>query len=470
MAIQFGTDGWRALIAEEYTFANVAKVLQAFCDLQREGREKGVYVGYDRRFQSRRFAETAAEVLLGNGFKVFLSEDFCPTPCISWMTKQREGLAGVVITASHNPAAWNGVKFKESYGGSASPDFTSQIEVRIAENDLDDRSPHRLALAAGEKKGLLEYFDPHGAYLKQLQKMVDLKLIQKAKLKVVVDPMHGAGCGYFSKLLGKQAIEIRGDDNPSFGGVNPEPIEKNLALAAAEVKKAKAHIGLATDGDADRIGAIDEKGRFVDSHHIFALILRHLSQVKKWKGDVIKTVSTTNMIRRLCERYGLKLVETPIGFKFICQEFRKSTPLMGGEESGGIGIAKHVYERDGILCGLLLLEILAHHKKPFSKILAELQKEAGPLLFSREDMHFPVERIQAIKESLRGGSEPAFGKLALRGKNFTDGFKFEFSDDSWLLIRPSGTEPLLRVYAEAPSAEKAKQLQRFARKFLEGVA
>jgi len=470
MDIKFGTDGWRAIIGEDYTFANVAKVLQAFCDLQSSGKGKGVYVGYDRRFQSRRFAETAVEVLLGNGFKVFLSKDFCPTPCVSWMTKQRDGLAGVVITASHNPAAWNGVKFKESYGGSASPEFTAEIEARIRENDLDDRIPHRLALAEGEKKGLLEYFDPHGAYIKQLQKMIDFDLIRRAKLKVVVDPMHGAGCGFFPKLLGKQAIEIRGDDNPSFGGVNPEPIEKNLALAGAKVKAEKAHIGLATDGDADRIGAIDEKGRFVDSHHIFALILRHLVLVKQWKGDVIKTVSTTNMIRRLCQKYGLKLVETPIGFKFICQEFRKSTPLMGGEESGGIGIARHVYERDGILCGLLLLEILAHHKKPLSKILAELQKEAGPLLFHREDLHFPVARIQSVKERLGGGSLPAFGKLVLRAKNFTDGFKFEFSDDSWLLIRPSGTEPLLRVYAEAPSDEKAKQLLRHARKFLESVA
>ena len=470
MAIQFGTDGWRAIIGEEYTFANVAKVLQAFCDLQAAGKGQGVYVGYDRRFQSRRFAEIAVEVLLGNGFKVFLAKDFCPTPCISWMTKENGGLAGVVITASHNPAAWNGVKFKEGYGGSASPEFTARIEVRIRENDLDDRSPHRLALAEGEKKGLLQHFDPHGAYLKQLRKMIDFKLIRQAKLKVLVDPMYGAGCGYFTKLLGRQAIEIRGEENPSFGGVNPEPIEKNLAAAAVQVKAAKAHIGLATDGDADRIGAIDEKGRFVDSHHIFALILRHLTLVKRWKGDVIKTVSTTNMIRRLCASYGLKLVETPIGFKFICQEFRKSTPLMGGEESGGIGIARHVYERDGILCGLLLLEILAYHKKPFSKILAELQKEAGPLLFRREDLHFPLERIRSIRDKLGAGSMPAFGKLALRGKNFTDGFKFEFSDDSWLLIRPSGTEPLLRVYAEAPSETKAKQLLGFARKFLESVA
>ncbi len=466
MAIQFGTDGWRALIAEEYTFENVAKVLQAFCDLHESGREKGVWVGYDRRFQSRKFAETAAEVLLGNGFKVSLSKDFCPTPCISWLTKEKQGLAGVVITASHNPAAWNGVKFKEGYGGSASPELTAKIEERIRHNDLNDRSPQRLALAEGERKGLLGSFDPHGAYLKQLAKLVDIPRIKRAKLKIVADPIFGAGSGYFAALLGRQVTEIRGEENPGFGGVNPEPIAKNLELAAQTVRKLKAQIGLATDGDADRIGAIDEKGRFVDSHHIFALILRHLVQVKKWKGDVIRTVSTSNMITRLAKKFGLGLTETPIGFKYICQEFLRCSPLMGGEESGGIGIAKHVYERDGVLSGLLLLEILAYHKKPFSKILAELQKEVGPLLFLREDLHLPLEQIRLAKEQMQGGTLPDFGKRVLRGKNFRDGFKFEFADDSWLLVRPSGTEPLLRVYAEAPSEAQAKALIGTTKKFL----
>jgi len=467
MEIKFGTDGWRAVIGEDYTFSNVAKVLQAFCDLQAAGREKTVFVGYDRRFQSRAFAERAVRVLLGNGFRVQLAKDFCPTPCISWMTKARGGLAGVVITASHNPFQWNGVKFKEGYGGSASPEFTAQVEERIRRNDLDGLTPRELSLEEGERSGLLGFFDPHGAYLGQLKKLVDLNRIRRAKLKIVADPIYGAGSGFFAKLLGKQVVEIRGEANPGFGGVNPEPIEKNLKLAAETVRRHKAHIGLATDGDADRIGAIDEKGRFVDSHHIFALILRHLVEVKKWKGAVIKTVSTTNMISRLARQYGLELIETPIGFKYICQEFLKTDPLMGGEESGGIGIARHVFERDGILCGLLLLEIVAHHRKPLSKIIAGLQAQAGPLRFQRDDLHIPLETIAGVKAALAAGETPDFGRLKLRGTNFRDGFKFEFEDDGWLLIRPSGTEPLLRVYAEAPSEKQALGLLKLARRFLQ---
>ncbi|MCC7344156.1 MAG: phosphoglucomutase/phosphomannomutase family protein [Deltaproteobacteria bacterium] len=467
MEIKFGTDGWRAVIGEDYTFLNVAKVLQAFCDLQAAGRDKTVFVGYDRRFQSRAFAERAVRVLLGNGFKVQLAKDFCPTPCISWMTKARGGLAGVVITASHNPFQWNGVKFKEGYGGSASPEFTARVEERIRRNDLDGLTPRELSLKEGEKSGLLGFFDPHGAYLGQLKKLVDLNRIRRAKLKIVADPIYGAGSGFFAKLLGKQVVEIRGEANPGFGGVNPEPIEKNLKLAAETVRRHKAHIGLATDGDADRIGAIDEQGRFVDSHHIFALILRHLVEVKKWKGAVIKTVSTTNMISRLARQYGLELVETPIGFKYICQEFLKTNPLMGGEESGGIGIARHVFERDGILCGLLLLEIVAHHRKPLSKIIAGLQAQAGPLRFQRDDLHIPLETIAGVKAALAAGETPDFGRLKLRGTNFRDGFKFEFEDDGWLLIRPSGTEPLLRVYAEAPSEKQALGLLKLARRFLQ---
>ncbi|MFO1464211.1 MAG: phosphoglucomutase/phosphomannomutase family protein [bacterium] len=470
MEIKFGTDGWRAVIGDDYTFSNVAKVLQAFCDLQAEApRDRPVFVGYDRRFQSRAFAERAVRVLLGNGFKVQLAKDFCPTPCISWITKSRGGFAGVVITASHNPFQWNGVKFKEDYGGSASPEFTAKVEERIRRNDLDGTSPRELSLEEGEKNGLLGYFDPHGAYLGQLKKLVDVGKIRRAKLKVVADPIYGAGSGFFAALLGKQVVEIRGEANPGFGGVNPEPIEKNLRIAAETVRKTKAHIGLATDGDADRIGAIDEKGRFVDSHHIFALILRHLVQVKKWRGDVVCTVSTSKLVSRLAKKFGLPLIETPIGFKYICQEFVKGSPLIGGEESGGIGIARHVYERDGILSGLFLLEILAHHKKPFSKVIAELQKEVGPLVFRREDLHLPLEKIRQAKERLQGGATPDFGSRVLREKNFSDGFKFEFADDSWLLVRPSGTEPLLRVYAEAPSEKQALGLVGVAKKFLQAL-
>ncbi len=460
MAIQFGTDGWRAVIGAEYTYANVARVLQAFCDLNSASPNKRVILGYDRRFCSRQFAEEAARVLAGNGFGVALSNNFCPTPAISWMTKDKEALAGVVITASHNPFQWNGVKFKEGYGGSASPEVTKKIEDKILSNERDGRSPRRLSLEEAEGKGLLETFDPHGDYLRQLRSLVQVARIKKAKLKIVFDPIYGAGSGFFSKLLGDAVFEIRGEENPGFGGVNPEPIEKNLRLAAQTVRKRRAHLALATDGDADRIGAIDDKGRFVDSHKIFSLILHHLAGVKKWKGDVIKTVSTTQMINRISDSHGLKVTETPIGFKFICQEFLKTQPLMGGEESGGLGVARHVYERDGILSGLLLLEIIAYHRKPLSKLVDGLQKEFGPLAFLREDVHLSAESIGRVRAALKTGISPAFGSWKISGTNFLDGFKYLFSDGSWLLIRPSGTEPLLRIYAEAPSVRKARELIR----------
>ena len=468
MSIHFGTDGWRAIIGADYTYENVAKVLQAFCDLNTSERGREVILGYDRRFSSRLFAEEAAQVLVGNGFKVLLSKDFCPTPCISWMTKNREALAGVVITASHNPFQWNGVKFKESYGGSAAPEITRKIEERIQYNEQRGSPVKRLTLEAAGSADLLEFFDPHGAYLKQLKSLINVSAIRKAKLKIVADPMYGAGCGFFTKLLGEQVFEIRGEENPGFGGVNPEPIEKNLKTAMETVRKRRAHIGVATDGDADRIGAIDEKGRFVDSHKIYSLILRHLLSVKKWTGDVVKTVSTTQMVNRIGERHGLKVIETPIGFKFICQEFRRSArPLMGGEESGGIGVARHVFERDGILMGLFLLEILAHHRKPLSKIVEGLQKEVGPLHFFREDVPLRPETLLKLREVLKTGKDPDFGSLKLQSKNTLDGFKYLFEDGSWLLIRPSGTEPLLRIYAEAPSSKKAKQLIRAGLKQVE---
>lgn len=469
MAIKFGTDGWRAIIGEEFTYENVRKVIQAFCDLNKRFRAQGVIIGYDRRFSGKLFTEAATEVLLGNGFKVLLSEDFCPTPCISWMTKKKKALAGIVITASHNPFQWNGVKFKESYGGSASPEYTGKIEAQIKKNDRAKVEPKRITLEKGKQKKLLKYFHPHGEYLGQLKKMVDLPKIRRSKIKAVVDPIYGAGCGFFTKLLGSQVIEVRGDENPTFGGVNPEPIGPNLELAMKAVKKHRAQIGLATDGDADRIGAIDEKGGFVNSHQIFSLILKHLITVKKWKGDVIKTVSTTQMIDRLGKKYGSKVIETPIGFKFICQEFRKTKPLMGGEESGGIGFAKHVYERDGILSGLFLLEILAHHKKPLSKIIDELQKECGPFYFRRDDIHLPKKKIEKLKARMANGVAPVFAPLKLKKKNFRDGYKFLLSDDSWLLIRPSGTEPLLRVYAEASSNKKTNQLITAGKKMIQGL-
>jgi len=456
--IKFGTDGWRAVIGRDYTYENVRKVIQAWCDLQSPNPQAFVLLGYDRRFSSDLFAQEAAGVLAANGIRVKMANDFCPTPCISWMTKETKALAGIMITASHNPFQWNGVKFKESYGGSASPEYCQKIEEQILKNDQTGPAPKFLPFEAAKASGFIESFNPHHEYVDQLRRMIDVESIRRAKLKIACDPLYGAGSGFFRSVLGQDLVEIRSENNPSFGGVNPEPIEKNVGALIQTVKTRGCDIGLATDGDADRIGAVDEQGNFVDSHRIFSLLLRHLVHHKKWTGEVVTTVSTTTMINRLCEAAGLKLHETPIGFKHICAKFLEIDPLIGGEESGGIAIARHVYERDGVLSGLFLLEILALHQKPFSQILSDLQKEAGPLHFVRKDLHLSEERIGALKSRLKEAPPKALlGRPVVR-EHLLDGFKYFLEDGSWLLIRPSGTEPLLRLYAEAPSAEEAGKL------------
>lgn len=463
--IKFGTDGWRAIIGRDYTYENVRRVIQAWCDVFGK---KGalVVLGYDRRFSSDLFAQEAAGVLAANGIQVKLSETYCPTPCVSWLCKTDKALAGVVITASHNPYQWNGVKFKEGYGGSASPEYCKAIEDQILKNDAEGKEALFLDFEKAQEQGLITTFSPQ-RYIEHLRTLIDLAAIKKAKLKIGVDPIYGAGSGFIAEVLEQDLVEIRSEANPGFGGVNPEPIEKNLKALIKTVRSEKCDIGLATDGDADRIGAVDEKGEFIDSHKIFSLILRHLVTQKGKTGEVVTTVSTTQMVRRLCKKFDLPVCETPIGFKYICKKFvESSNPLMGGEESGGLGMAHHVYERDGIFSGLLLLDIMAVYRKPISEIINDLQKEVGPLQFIREDLHVPQEKIAQIKEKLsKNPPENLMGKKIVQN-NFKDGFKFLMDDDSWLLIRPSGTEPLLRLYAEAPSFEIAGKYIEEAKKMI----
>jgi phosphomannomutase len=450
MGIKFGTDGWRAIMGEEFTFENVERVIQAYADVVGAIHElplqKTIYLGHDRRLHSRAFAERAAQVLAAKGFTVHLSKDYCPTPCISVMTKTRGAAGGVIITASHNPAAWNGIKFKESYGGSASPEFTTKVEKRLA-----------AGVVVKKTGGEILSFDPHEDYVRALRNRIDAKAIRAADWKIAYDPLFGAGAGFLQKVLERPVREIHGEENPSFGGLNPEPIDKNLGELMELIAREKFDVGLATDGDADRIGAVDETGRFVNPHQIFALILNHLIE-RGERGEVVKTVSTTSMIDKIAAKHGLKVHETPIGFKHICNKFLEITPLIGGEESGGIGIPSHVYERDGLLCGLMLLEIMSTKKKRLGVLLKDLEREIGPFHFVREDVHLSEEQRAKVQEGIRRNTSGSLAGLKIQGINRLDGTKYLLDDGSWLLLRLSGTEPLLRIYAEASSPALARSL------------
>lgn len=450
MQIKFGTDGWRGVIAREFTFDNLALVAQATMDyLRREGlAEKGLVVGYDRRFLSREFAERVVEVACGNGIKVWLGKGFAPTPAVSWAVHELRAGGGVMITASHNPPIYNGFKVKEAFGGSARPVTTKAIEELVGANQRDNRPVLATPLTEALAEGKVELIDMQAAYLRQLGSYVDLELIRRAAIPVLVDPMYGAGAGFFP-LLVPGAAEIHSIENPSFGGQPPEPTEEHLAELALLVKEGPYRVGLALDGDADRIGAVDETGEFFSSHRIFTVLLRHLYERKGLTGGVVKTVSTTRMVDLLCDKFGLALHETPIGFKHICELMLEHDILMGGEESGGLGVKGHIPERDGILMGLLLMEAMAMSGKGVRQLLDETMDEIGHFSYRRLDLPIengPKERLIA---KLKGGGIATIAGRPVAAENFRDGFKYIFADGSWLLIRPSGTEPVLRLYSEA---------------------
>ena len=461
MQIKFGTDGWRGVIARDFTFENVSLVAQATMDyLNREGLgNKGLIVGYDRRFLSRDFARRVAEIAAGNGIHVRLSEDYAPTPAISWAVRETGSGAGVMITASHNPPEYNGFKIKEAYGGSALPATTKILEEIVAYNQENSRRVLSVPYDEALKKGAIELFDPSEGYFHQISRYVDLDLIKKAGIKAVVDPMYGAGCGYIPRLL-SGVDEIHNIENPSFGGLPPEPIGQNLLELAALLKSGKYQVGLALDGDADRIGAVDEQGEFFSSHCIFTVILRHLIEYKKLTGGVVKTVSTTRMVDLLAEKYGLELFETPIGFKHICDLMLGRDILMGGEESGGLGVKGHIPERDGILLGLLLLEAVAVNGKGLRQLLEETMDEIGHFYYKRIDRHIDDTAKAQLIANLRSSAPTVIDGKQVVATNFSDGFKFIFENGDWLLIRPSGTEPVLRLYSEAGTLD---QVERFLR-------
>lgn len=470
--IKFGTDGWRAVIAKEFTFDNVARVAQALADVwSREAAgelaTRPVMVGFDTRFLSKQFARCAAEVMAANGFKVILSDRACSSPAISWSVKEHGALGAIMLTASHNPPEYNGFKIKAHYGGSASPELTHRIEAAL-EGGRAPKAYDGEAIAT---------FDPRAGYFAQLERMVDARAIARANLSVLHDPMYGAGAGYLRAILEKAGMaltELHGEPNPGFGGTNPEPIAPNLSeLASLTRQTAQEHhltVGLAVDGDADRVGAVDATGEFVNSHQILSLILQHLVEEKGWTGGVIRTFSTSRMVEKMAKAYGLPLFETPIGFKYICDLMVSQDILLGGEESGGIGIKNHLPERDGILCSLLLLEIMAKHQATLGELIARLEERFGPHKYDRIDLHLAdnAAKDRALA-SLKAQPPASFAGHAVAGLETLDGVKFNFEDGAWLLFRASGTEPLLRIYSEAPTHDQVRGLLEAGRAFATGA-
>jgi len=457
--IKFGTDGWRGIIAKDFTFFNIDRVAQAIADYYRaQGTgEKGLAVGYDNRFLSFEFAREVSEVLAGNGIPVRLSSRSLPTQCISFAAKHKDLAGGIMITASHNPPEFNGVKIKCPFGGSAPAQVTDEIE-----SFLDKSRIRKISLEEGERKGLIKKEDLVGEYLEKVGSFLDEDVIKRAHLKIIYDPMFGVGTGLIERLLAFskcRITEIHSTYNPGFGGINPEPIEENLLSLKEKVRREGADLGIATDGDADRVGVVDETGTYLNPHQVFSLLLLYLIEEKGKKGGVAKTVSLGFQPERIAEEFGLPLQETPVGFKYICEKMLKGQVFFGGEESGGYGYRDHLPERDGLLSSLLLVEMLTRKEKPLSVILKEMEDRFGRSFFKRVDLKRErlINKEKMVEEF--SSCPPSFaGGIAVKEVKTIDGVKFVMEDGSWLLLRPSGTEPKMRVYAESSDKQKLARI------------
>ena len=465
--IKFGTDGWRGVIADDFTFENVRAAAAAVACYVREKEDpaKGVCIAYDTRFGSPAFAAAVAEVIAGAGIPVRLADRITPTPALSYAVKHGDAAGGVMITSSHNPAQWNGVKYKASYGGSGSPSIIAEIESMLGQP---------LPAAKAARIETVNFLPP---YVEAIQKFVDLDLIAKSGFRFVIDCMYGAGAGVVAGIfakIGVEHFEIRANHDPLFGGVNPEPIEPHIRAAQEAVVREKCDAALITDGDADRIGAADEHGNFVDPHKIYSVILQWILERKQWPGDVTRAFNTTSMLDRIAARYGRKLHEHGIGFKFVCDLMLTEDILIGGEESGGIGIRRHLPERDGLLNSLLLANVMAEEKKTLGQLVARLQQEYGEHQYGRIDLHIPdALKNAAIAKAKAGVAE--FAGMPVEKVETLDGIKFWLDNPeakgkpnaakTWLLLRASGTEPLLRIYSESCSKESVQRLLEAAREF-----
>lgn len=472
--IKFGTDGWRAVISEDFTFDNVKKVAQSMADYIKSDQgpasrvqDKRIVIGYDTRFLSDKYAELVACVLAANGIKVILSDRPTPTPSVSFAIKDRGLFGGVMITASHNPARYNGIKFKAYYGGSAGPEVTKAFESFLGKSEIK-----YMTLDEAKSKDMVAMENIIPKHLDFVKKYANIKLIKNTPLKILIDSMYGTGNNYIPEILadGKCKVDIiHNENNPSFGGINPEPIMPNLKELAEKVKAGKYDIGIATDGDADRLGVALPDGTLLTGHKVMTLLLLHLLEDRGMKGGVVQTLCGTDLINKIAKKYGLKTYETPVGFKYIGEIMIKEDILVGGEETGGVAFKGYIPERDGILSGLLIVEMMAMRKKKILDILKSIDKEYGTYEYRRLDVKYPDDKKAKLVESLKTNPPKEVLGVKVVDINTLDGDKFICEDSSWLMLRLSGTEPILRVYAEAPSEKKALEILEFGKKLAYSV-
>ncbi len=467
--IAFGTDGWRAIIAEDFTFPNVRAVALSVARLLKHHglAERRLVIGYDTRFGSDRFAEAVAEVAAAAGVPVSLAERYCPTPAVSYNVLARKAGGAVVVTSSHNPASWNGIKYKPDYAGSASPEVVAELEAPL--QDILSREIPRMPLDTARSRGLFESFDARTPYLEGLSKLVDLAPLRSAGLRVAIDSMYGAGQGYLAELLSggsTQVTEIHAEHNPLFPGIHaPEPIARNLEPLNALMRErydplqqpgetpARFDVGVAPDGDADRLGIMDEQGEFINQLQVFALLAYYFLEVRGVRGPIVRSVTTTRMIDRLGEIYGVPVYETAVGFKYLGPKMMEEKAMIGGEESGGYGFRGHVPERDGVLAGLYFVDLMARTGKRPSELLQTLYAKVGPHFYDRLDVEFDQHQRAAIVERMETAHPMEIAGLKVTGTNRIDGYLFNLAGGGWLLIRFSGTEPLMRIYCEVPSKD-----------------
>ncbi|PKM82431.1 MAG: phosphoglucomutase [Firmicutes bacterium HGW-Firmicutes-14] len=461
--IKFGTDGWREVIARQFTFENVKFVTQAIADyvVSKDMAGRGIVIGFDNRFLSEKFAEAVAEVLCGNGIKVFMTGRATPTPVTAFAVKHLGAAGAVMLTASHNPPEYNGIKFIPEYAGPALPYITNELEVNVRKT-VEQGKYKDLRYDRAAEQGLVENIDPFDDYIAHLKTVIDTESIARAGLRVIVDPMFGAGIGYLDRILEEAGCNVRvihGYRDPLFGGSMPEPSARVLTELRDTVISEKADLGLAMDGDADRFGIIDSDGTYIIPNQVLYLIYYHLLTTRGMRGPAARSVATTHMLDRIAAHYGLEIEETPVGFKYIGESMMNRGSILGGEESGGLSVAGHIPEKDGILAAALIAELVAVEKMSVREVLKKVDEKFGALVSERLDIHTTAEKKEEVLAALREIQPPEIAGLGVERVLAVDGKKFYLNDGSWVLVRASGTEPLFRIYVESDDREKMKRIQ-----------